>query len=483
MLQRTFAVVDNSRTIYVDLDGTLIRNDLFQEAILRLVKENPLNVFRIVSWIFRGRAHAKSKVAELTMPSVDTLLFDETLVAYLREQKSQGRRIVLATAAPMLYAEEVANHLGIFDDVIATTDSQNLKGPGKLKAIQEHSGGGEFTYAGDCSADRPIWRAASSCIYVNAPAADVKEAKASDKAELVLSSQGSVWKAFLREMRPHQYAKNMLIFVPMLTSHTYFDPSVVSSCILAFLAFSLCASGVYFLNDLMDIDADRRHASKRRRPIASGDLSIPLALVGAAILPLLGIGLAVETLPVSFVLVLLTYYALTNAYTFYLKRVATADVMTLAVLYTIRVIAGGVAANIPLSFWLMIFSMFVFVSLAYLKRYVEVAALLKTAGEAPGRGYSVDDKETIFSLGVASITASVLVLALYIHSESVKAMYKSPLVLSALCLLMLFWGNRIWVAARRGEVDVDPVVYSIKDKGSWFVLLGFSLVVMVAKYF
>lgn len=472
----------NIEQIFVDLDGTLVRTDLFLESLVQLIGRNPFNIFRIVLWILKGRSFTKERVAHCVNLDVEHLPYQTQLVDYLREQKAQGKRIVLATASHRLYAEQVATHLGIFDDIIATQAENNLKGRSKLAAILEATGDAEFAYAGDSAADRPIWEAAAANILVNAPTKDVKTAEAAKKAELVIRSRPPVWRAFVKEMRPHQYAKNALVFVPLFTSHGYQESSALLATLIAFVCFCLCASGVYFLNDLLDLPSDRMHARKRNRPLASGDLSASLGVAGALVLPAIAFAAALMFLPLLFVGVLALYFLTTNAYSFALKRISTVDVMTLAILYTFRVVAGAAATGIALSSWLMAFSVFVFVSLAYLKRYIEVAALPEHATTAHGRGYSAADSETLFALGVANITASVLILTLYINSPEIVRLYQSPDVLWLLCLLMLYWGNRIWIGARRGKVPDDPVIFALKDNVSRMVSLAFIVVVLAAKY-
>jgi 4-hydroxybenzoate polyprenyltransferase len=376
----------------------------------------------------------------------------------------------------------VATHLGLFDEVLATENGENLKGRSKLAAICRASSDDEFVYAGDSVADRPIWEAASASILVNAPSIDVKKARRDQKAEKVFSSRTPAWRAFIEEMRPLQYFKNILVFVPLLTSHEYTDSAMLLASVMAFICFCLCASGVYFINDLLDLSADRVHPTKKNRPLAAGDLPIHFGLMGGLGLSVFSFALAVAFLPGVFVLVLGLYFVITNAYSFYMKSRSTADVLTLAVLYTSRIFAGAAALGIWPSFWLIAFSIFVFVSLAYLKRYVEVAGTPHASENVPGRGYSFDDAETMFSLGVANITASVLILALYINSEEVVGLYQNSKILWLLCLLMLFWGNRIWVGARRGKIDDDPIVFAVKDRTSQLVGAGFVLVVMAARY-
>lgn len=270
---------DKIELIFVDLDGTLVRTDLFFESVLRLVKQNPINIFRVLIWLLRGKAFAKQRVADLIEIEASNLPYEPSLVDYLKAQKAAGKRLVLATASHRLYAEKVAAYLGIFDDVLATDAGINLKGPQKLAAIREYVRDAPFAYAGDSSADRAIWEQAAANILVNAPRHDLNYARNTSKDELVIVSGSSMLGAFVDEMRPHQYAKNILIFVPLLTSHAYADISNVMTVLLAFVSFCLCASGAYFLNDLLDQEADRRHPTKRNRPLASGALSIPVGVL------------------------------------------------------------------------------------------------------------------------------------------------------------------------------------------------------------
>ena len=473
---------DKPARIFVDLDGTLVRTDLFVEAIVQFLTKNPLNIFVLVLWLLRGIAYAKSRIAQEVRIDPTSLPYETALLAYLKQQKAQGRQLVLATAAPRAFAEPVAEHLGLFDTVLATDATHNLKGARKLAAIRDMAGQGPFTYAGDTAADRPIWAAAKTGIFVNAPSRDVEAARAASKAETVVNSRPPGWRAFLKSMRPHQYAKNALIFAPLFTSQQHLPIESVLASLLAFICFSLCASGVYFLNDLVDLQADRQHTSKQFRPLPSGDLSLRAGVVGAIALPIVAFGLSVFFLPVNFTLVLIAYLVITMAYSFWLKQIATADVMVLASLYTLRVIAGSAATGIVLSSWFLAFSMFIFVSLGYLKRYIEVAAAPADDSSVHGRDYSHADSETMFSLGVANITAAVVILALYINSPEVQTIYRTPEILWLLCLLLLYWGNRIWVGARRGRVADDPVLFALRDRISLMIGAAFVVVTLAAKY-
>lgn len=476
-------MLKNINYIFVDLDGTVIKTDLFVESIIKLVKRNPLNVFLILLWLFQGRSVAKSKVASaIDDLDVASLPYEEELIEYLKNEKKTGKQIILATASHEIYAQQVAEQLGIFDSVIATSAENNLKGKNKLKAILEICNGQDFIYAGDSFADVPIWEAAAGGVYVNAPKSVVLAAESAGKAEKQIANKKGLIKPLLKQMRLHQWAKNTLVFVPLFTSHSYAQAEAFVQVIGAFLCFSICASGVYFLNDLFDLDSDRRHEKKRNRPLASCDLPLSIGVLGAIGLPLVSLSFAFFFLSWKFCLVLVAYFAITNLYSFWLKTKSTADVMTLAVLYTMRIAAGAAVINVEPSSWLLAFSIFVFVSLAYLKRYIEVSSISGKTKKAHGRGYYEDDSETMFVLGIANITASVLILALYINSQEVVNQYNNPKILWLMCFLMLYWGNRIWVGARRGKVSEDPVVFALKDNISRLVGLLFVLVVIAAKY-
>jgi 4-hydroxybenzoate polyprenyltransferase/phosphoserine phosphatase len=466
--------------LYVDIDGTLVRTDLLYEAAWRYVRTAPWRLFTLIWLAFGGPARVKTFLARKTAFDPAALPYEPSMIELINARKRAGYRTVLITASHRKYASRIAAHLDLLGGAYGSSSRQNLKGAAKLTRIRSLSEGRSFIYAGNSTADRPIWAASERGILVNAPSKDVKAAELAGRAALVVKSRPPVWRAFLREMRLYQWVKNALIFVPLFTSHGYSDIHLVLLAMMAFLAFSLCASGHYFLNDLIDLDADRGHHTKRIRPLASGDLPVVYGAVGAILLPIAGILLSLARLPLNFTLLLLSYLALTNLYSFYLKSRSTADIFALALLYTIRVIAGGAALAISLTSWLLAYSMFVFISLAYLKRYVELSNL--AAGQIKGRGYAKGDAETIFILGIANTTAAVVVLALYISSPEVKILYRAPEFLWGICFLMLYWGNRIWVGARRGKINDDPVLFALKDKVSRYVLLAMIVVVLAARF-
>ncbi len=288
--------------------------------------------------------------------------------------------------------------------------------------------------------------------------------------------------AFVRTMRPHHWAKNFLIFVPLLTAHEYESVTADLVAFVAFLCFSLCASGGYFINDLKDIESDRKHTIKRYRPLASGALSVGWGFVGAVGLPTLALALAAAFLPLAFIGVLVLYFLLTLSYSLYLKQVFTADVLALSVLYMLRVLAGAVAIEVVMSSWLFAFCIFLFISLAYLKRYIELRKMNGENNQVAGRGYYGADIDAMFMLGVANATASVVVLALFINSPEVNLEYANQHILWALCLVMIFWTNQIWIAARRGMVDEDPVEFALHDRASQLAGVISVIVVLIARY-
>lgn len=479
-LQEARQRVTAKSPIFIDLDGTLIRSDIFAESALRLLKANPSKIFSFIAWTWHSRAAAKAMTAREVRIDVRTLPYNDDVIQYLTREKAAGRAIILATAAHWRPARAVARHLGLFDAILASDARLNLKGKSKLARIKSVAGEQAFTYGGDNPSDRPIWRAAKTAIFVDAPRRDVAEADARGATEAKFGRDGLSWREMLRAIRPHQWAKNALLAVPLFTSHSYMVPAAALATAIAFVCFSLCASGVYLLNDMFDIEADRRHRTKRHRPFANGTLSLKSGLAGALLFPLAAFGLSFTTLPLGFSLTLLIYYLLTNAYSLKLKSISTLDVFALSGLYTLRIIAGAMAIDVVLSSWLALFSIFFFLSLAYLKRYSEIFELGEKG--APGRGYSGADRDSVFVLGVASGVASTLVMALYVQSEEVRKLYHTPTILLLVCVGLLYWLNRAWVGARRGKIHEDPVVFAFRDRISRYVGLLLVLVVLAAKY-
>lgn len=460
------------RPLVVDLDGTLIKTDLLIESFLLLLRKNLLYLFLAPIWLLRGKAYFKAEIARRVDIDIKLLPYNQEFLAYLREQHANGRELWLATASNVKYADAVALHIDLFSKVLSSSAQVNLSGAKKKTVLVQLCGEKGFDYAGNAVIDVAVWKSAANAIVVNAASSVVVKAGNVTDVQAVYPKDGNITKSVVKSLRLHQWVKNTLVFVPLAVSHQYHDWTSWQQGFLAFLAFSLCASCVYIVNDLMDLPEDRQHRTKRFRSFASGALS---PLVGMVMAPLLLVGAALlaTKLPYQFAIVLTTYFIITCAYSFYLKRKVLVDVITLAGLYTVRIIAGTVALSLQLSFWLLAFSMFVFLSLAIIKRYSELLELKNrndgSSGSSGSRGYLIQDLELLASLGGSSGYIAVLVLALYVHSQEIAGLYSHPQFLWLCCPLFLFWISRAWVLTHRGLMHDDPIVWAIKDRGSYAV--------------
>jgi 4-hydroxybenzoate polyprenyltransferase/phosphoserine phosphatase len=449
----------------VDLDGTLIRSDMLIEGMLASVF-NPMLYRELLRLRTGSRAAFKSAVATASTFDPALLPYHEPLLAYLREQKALGRRLVLVTAADAAIAHRVAAHLGLFDEVLASDGVSNLKGLLKRDALIARFGRGGFSYAGDSRADLEVWQAARSGILVNARKGVASAARRLTLIETEFDD-GRPWLGLLRAMRPHQWAKNLLVFVPLLVSGEPLDGWSLAVAVMAFAAFSLTASGIYLLNDLADLAADRSHSRKRRRPFASGALPLTLGLAAAVVAAGSGLALAWAAGILGF---LVLYALLSVSYSVKLKELPLVDVYMLAALYSIRMVAGGEATGCRVSLWLFAFSSFLFLSLALVKRVGELIAVpLGRRGQLARRGYQVSDMIILQMFGTSSAVAAGLVLALFIQNRVHDIPYGSSGLLWGLVPLVMFWQCRIWLATARGYMHDDPIVYAAKDWVSWLV--------------
>lgn len=456
--------------LFVDLDGTLIQTDLLVESFIGLLKRHPLVVLKMPFWLLRGKAYLKHRIAELIELDPALLPYHLELLAYLEQQKETGRSLYLATASNRRYADAIAGYLGIFDGVLASDERNNLSGRNKSRAICAICPG-HFVYAGNDRVDETVWASAHAAILVNVPKAVAARVAADTPIEAEFTAVRSSFKALLKAIRPHQWLKNLLVFLPLLPIATTASPAMIKMAILAFVSFSLCASSVYLLNDLSDLAADRGHPRKRKRPFASGDLA---PLYGLLLVPLLLLAAFALTLfmPWHFAAMLGIYWVSTTAYTFVLKRYALIDVTTLAGLYTLRVLGGAAAISVMPSFWILAFSMFIFFSLAMAKRYAELDAMRALEREsAQGRGYQVADLPVVQLMGVASGYLAVLVIALYINSPDILSRYPHVELLWGVCPLLLLWISRIWLKTARGEMTDDPLIFAARDRMSRYVLV------------
>lgn len=462
----------------VDLDGTLLRTDTLWESLIGLLMRNPLTIFAIIAWALRGKATLKNEVAARTNRDPATWPYRQEVIDLLKREKQNGRRVVLATGAPEKVARGVARQIGLFDEVFHTTTDTNLTATRKERVLVERFGKAGFDYIGDSRDDIAIFEAARRAIVV-APDRAVGRWAAGHGAEILVDRAVNA-RLLLKTMRVHQWLKNSLIAVPLVLHHELLNLDLVANVVLAFFSFSFAASFVYILNDLSDLENDRLHHRKKERPLASGRLPIPSALRLAGVLLVASLILALP-LPPIFLGVLFVYIAATTAYSYILKRKLLVDVFTLAGLFTLRIIAGGAAIASELSFWLLAFSIFFFLSLALVKRYVELSELSSEEGSKKlGRGYYAIDFEMIGQAGISSAFGAALVLALYVNSDEVQQMYAMPLLLWPLCPMIAYMLLRIWMLARRGEMHDDPVVFIISDWRSQLVTAVGAILVLAA---
>lgn len=410
----------SSTPLVVDLDGTLIRSDILVESGFAYLKSAPHRFYEPLLWLAHGgKPTLKARLANATDLDVTILPYDEAVLEWLRAERAAGRTLVLATASHERYAQAIAAHLGLFDKTFATDDHVNLSARNKRDRLVAEYGEKGFDYAGNSHDDVIVWQAAERAYVVNPHRGVERAACKIGNVERVIASRPAPFKTWSKSLRLHQWLKNLLIFVPLLAGHLLDSPKQVLAALLAFLTFGLCASSVYLLNDLLDLEDDRHHPVKRRVMV---------------------------------------------------------DVVVLAALYTIRIIAGAAAVGAHLTFWLLAFSMFIFLSLALVKRYAELHAtkargLLKTRG----RGYEASDLPLISSLGSAAGYLAVLVLALYIQDAKTASLYRHPQAIWLACPLLLYWISRTWIIAHRGQMHDDPIVFAIRDRVSLAIvaLCGF----------
>ncbi len=469
---------DHEIPLVIDLDGTLLRSDILIESALCLIHSKPLQAPILLRWLGKGKSVLKARLAELSTIDVTTLPYDPDVVMLIREAKTEGRKIVLATASHQSIAEKIAAHLGLFDNVIASDEHTNLSAKKKKNRLIEIYGLAGFDYVGNSRDDLTVWQACRKAYIVNPQFGVNYQAKKLKNIETILHSNSFKPNNWIKALRLHQWLKNLLLFVPLLAAHRLTDITLLLEGIIAFICFGLCASSVYLLNDLLDLQDDRRHPRKRNRPLAAGTIPIRLAVIAAPLLLGSAFFIATRWISIPFLYALVTYYLLTLAYSFHLKRHMTIDVIALALLYTLRIIAGAATFALPLTFWILAFSMFIFLSLAMVKRYAELHDALaqgKTE-KTHGRGYYPGDLSIIASLGSSAGYLSVMVLALYIHDQSTAHLYHYPELIWLACPILMFWITRIWILTHRGEMNDDPIIFAMRDRISLIVGVLFCLV-------
>ena len=474
------AVSDNKNVpLCIDLDGTLIATDTLWEGLISVLIRRPWLLFAAIGWALAGKAVLKREVAARHQGQGGDWPYRAEVIERIKLARESGQPVWLVTGAAESTARTIADHLGLFDRVLHSSDTENLTSRRKRERLISLCGDAGFDYAGNSRDDVAVFDAARRAIIVAPDRAASRWGKSHGAEFLRVARISPV--AILKSIRVHQWLKNVLIAVPLILNHEFAEMSLVLAAIAAFFSFSFLASAVYIVNDISDLANDRQHPRKRHRPLASGAVSIPVVSVTAVALLLASIGLA-SLLPPLFWAVLALYAIVTTVYTFVLKRKLLVDVFTLAGLYTVRIIAGAAATGVELSFWLLAFSIFFFLSLALVKRYVELDELAEDAdARLKGRSYVGSDKDMIGQAGIASAFSAAMVLALYVDSKEVASMYPQPALLWPLCPLILYMLLRIWVLARRSQMHDDPVVFIMRDWRSQITTAaGAGLVLLAA---
>ncbi len=460
----------------VDLDGTFLKTDSLLEGAVLLLKKRPTSALTMVRWIMKGKAHLKEMLAVEVAAELRDLPVRKPVLEYLMAEHGRGRKLYLATGAHEKVAAGILARFPFFTGVFCTVENRNLTGQEKARKLAAFFGEKRFLYAGNSRADLPVWKASAGAVVVSGQRLRKKAARMTTLVRDFPASSSAL-SGLLKQFRFYQWVKNGLIFLPLVAAHQVGDWQLLGQAGLAFLSFSLAASAGYILNDLLDMDVDRRHPEKSRRPLASGDLPIRTALFALPAL-LLGSALLALFLSWPFLALVCLYFSASAAYSYRLKKLPLVDVFFLAGLYLARIFAGQLATGIPVSEWLLAFSMFLFLGLAMAKRHSELRVSKSDVNLGHnGRGYRSEDSAPLFALGVASSYLSVLVLALYIQSDSVTLLYSKPETLWFACPVLMFWLSRLWLFSHRGAVEHDPILYAFRDPASYIagLLLALSL--------
>jgi 4-hydroxybenzoate polyprenyltransferase len=472
-----------ARPLCVDLDGTLVKSDTLLDSLMVLVRTHPFAALMTPFWALQSKAALKSRVASRVNLDVTQLPYNHALVEFLKTARASGRRLYLVTGADQKLAARVADHLGLFDEVLASDGTTNLTGSKKLEGLRQRFGEHGYDYIGNGFVDLPLLQYAGTAMLAN-PAWMLRTRLRSRgvAVEKEFNDRPSWPRSLFKSIRLHQWAKNLLILLPPLLAHNL-NLRVMANAVIAFFCFSLCASATYMVNDLLDIESDRRHPRKRFRAFAAGNLTVVTGAVISALFFVVAFAGAIFLLPTVFVSWLGVYLVATLSYSLYFKRVVLLDVLLLSGLYTLRVLAGGGATSVPISPWLSAFSIFLFLSLAMVKRFSELQNARTRGGVLlNGRGYLLGDIEQLRSFGTASAYAAVVVFSLYINGREMTALYHHPGRLWLITPLMILWLSRVWLLASRGELDEDPVIFAVTDRMSLLIGAGIAALAALAVF-
>ena len=477
MLEANSSDGKNDLPLCVDLDGTLLKTDTLFESVACALRDGQ-TMIRLPFWLLGGKSRFKAKLSEHIKPNPALLPYNEFVLKHLHAEKKKGRYLILVTAANQSIARAINAHIGLFDEIIASSATRNLRGKEKADVLAERFGLRQFDYIGNDSTDLHVFRVARKGLLVNPSKHIEKRARTIDSTECLLANRPSDYKSIIKTIRPYQWVKNLLIFVPIVTSSSFGDLVAWRNAVVMFLAFCATSSGIYVINDIFDLEADRLHPDKRQRPFAGGSLPLVYGFVLFPILMATGIALAFATSQPFFVP---GYAVISIAYTAKLKQVPLVDLFVLASLYTIRLFAGGEVTGYKVSLWLLAYSGFLFFSLAIIKRVAELKMILKASKKhSLRRGYEIQDIDLLQQMGISSSFVSSLVLALYTQSEMAQNTYRHPEVLWCTIPLLLFWQCRLWMSTSRNYMHSDPIVYAAKDWVSRLVGLCLIVILLMA---
>lgn len=469
----------NSRTVICDLDDTLVRTDLLFESILKLIRTKPWLVLKLPGWFLKGKAHAKACIFEHIKIDPALLPYREDVLRHVKARRQEGATTILVSASNHTLITSIAEHCQCFDAAAGSTDHLNLKGKAKLAWIEEKYPG-PFEYIGDAKADLPIWQRSAHAVLVNPSRSIVSNVSRFSCSKEIIQDAPDILRLIIKQIRVNQWIKNLLIAVPIIAAHKLGDVDLTLKCLIGIASFSFIASMVYVMNDMLDVENDRKHPTKKERPFASGRLPLKAGFLLAPMLFMASTALGVY-LGWEFLGIILAYFITNIVYSIRLKEAVMLDVVTLASFYTMRLLAGSAATDIPISHWLLNFSTFFFLGLAMVKRYTELLRIVgKNQNSLHGRGYMGEDKIPVLIMGVCSSLLSILIMALFFSSDDVRVLYRTPSILWMITPILLFWTGRVWLLTHRGQMNDDPVVFAVKDRISLACGIYFALVVIYA---
>ncbi|MEZ5777850.1 MAG: UbiA family prenyltransferase [Paracoccaceae bacterium] len=464
------------KPLVLDVDGTFLKTDLLFETFWAGLGTDPRATLGAVLRNFRFPARLKAELAAIAPVRTDLMPVNAAVADLALKNRMAGREVVFASASDSSLVTRLAAEYGLSERVFASDGEVNMKGSNKAQALTAAYGERGFDYAGDAPADMAVWERAENALVVGrVPSARALSASGRNIVEL---PGGWNWRALLKAMRPHQWVKNVLLLLAMIAAHR-FDLATLVPILWGIVAFSAAASSIYIVNDLLDLEADRLHPTKCRRPFASGDVPIVVGMAAFGLLGLLAIAIA-AMLNWAFLGVVLLYMVVSLAYSLKLKRMRWVDIATLAGLYTIRVIAGAAAGEVYLSIYMLIFIFPIFVTLGCVKRLTELT--LATSDEKlPGRGYGRLDRDDLLNVAGLGTFGALLIFFLYSISDQGRELYPTTWILWVAMIPMAIWLVRMVLLGWYGKQDYDPIVFAMRDKfGIGILMITLSLMFWAA---